>query len=53
MMFNRTAYEGVETLYIHVMDLSSLNLGPEYFKGIPDTPVPDNAVLITDFMVKR
>jgi hypothetical protein len=53
MMFNRTAYEGVETLYIHVMDLSSLNLGPEYFKGIPDTPVPDNAVMITDFMVKR
>jgi hypothetical protein len=53
MMFNRTAYEGVETLYIHVMDLSSLNLGPEYFKGIPDTPVPDDAVLITDFMVKR
>ncbi len=53
MMFNRTAYEGVETLYIHVMDLSSLNLGPEYYKGIPDTPVPDNAVLITDFTVKR
>jgi len=48
MMFNRTAYEGVETLYIHVMDLSSLNLGPENYKGVPDTPVPDNAVLITD-----
>lgn len=53
MMFNRTAYEGDETLYIHVMDLSSLNLGPEYFKGIPDTPVPDDAVLVTDFTVSR
>jgi hypothetical protein len=47
MMFNRTAYENDPTLYIHVMDLSSLNLGPENFKGIPDTPVPDDAVLIT------
>jgi len=25
------------------------DLGPENFKGIPDTPVPDDAVLITDF----
>jgi TolB protein len=49
MMFNRTAYADDPTLYIHVMDLSSLNLGPENFKGIPDTPVPDDAVLITDF----
>jgi hypothetical protein len=53
MMFNRTANEGEDVLYIHIMDLSSLNLGPEYYKGIPDTPVPDNAVLITDFTVKR
>jgi hypothetical protein len=53
MLFNRTANEGDDALYVHVMDLSSLNLGPEYFKGIPDTPVPDNAVMITDFMVKR
>jgi len=51
MMFNRTAHEGDPMLYIHVMDLSSLNLGPEYFKGIPDTPVPADAVLVTDFAV--
>jgi len=53
MLFNRTANEGDDALYVHVMDLSSLNLGPENFKGIPDTPVPDNAVLITDFTVGR
>jgi len=53
MMFNRVAKEGDPTLYIHVMDLSSLNLGPENYKGIPDTPVPDDAVLVTDFMVGR
>jgi len=53
MLFNRTAYEDDSTLYVHVMDLSSLNLGPEYNKGIPDTPVPEDAVLITDFTVKQ
>ncbi len=53
MLFNRTAYEGDDTLYVHVMDLSSLNLGPEYNRGIPDTPVPEGAVLITDFTVQR
>ncbi|MDH3512048.1 MAG: hypothetical protein OER85_14450 [Gammaproteobacteria bacterium] len=50
MLFNRTADDG-GTLYTHVMDLSSLKLGAEHYKGIPDTPVPDNAVLVTDFMV--
>jgi hypothetical protein len=34
------------------MDLSSLNLGPEYFQGIADTPVPEGAVLINDFTVE-
>ncbi len=53
MLFNRTAHEGDEALYMHVMDLSSLNLGPKYFKGIPDTPVPENAVLVTDFTVRK
>jgi hypothetical protein len=51
MMFNRVAKEGDPTLYIHVMDLSSLNLGPKNYTGIPDTPVPEDAVLVTDFMV--
>ncbi len=53
MLFNRTAHEGDSALYVHVMDLSSLNLGPKYFKGIPETPVPENAVLVTDFTVER
>ena len=52
MVFVRTANEG-NTLFNHVMDLSSLNLGPENYKGIPDTPVPDDAVLVTDFTVGR
>jgi len=51
MLFNRTAGEG-GTLFTHVMDLSSLNLGAENYKGIPNTPVPENAVLITDFTVR-
>jgi Tol biopolymer transport system component len=51
MMFNRVAKGGDPTLYIHVMDLSSLNLGPKNYTGIPDTPVPEDAVLVTDFMV--
>ena len=52
MVFVRVAGED-RALYSHVMDLSSLKLGPENYKGIPDTPVPDNAVLVTDFTVKR
>ncbi len=52
MVFVRTKNEG-KALFNHVMDLSSLNLGPENNKGIPDTPVPDNAVLVTDFTVGR
>jgi len=52
MLFVRTADEG-DTLFTHVMDLTSLNLGSEYYQGIPDTPVPGNAVLVTDFTVGR
>jgi dipeptidyl aminopeptidase/acylaminoacyl peptidase len=50
MLFNRTAGEG-PTLFTHVMDLSSLNLGAENYKGIPDTPLPENVVLVSDFTV--
>ena len=53
MLFNRTAHEGDPTLYIHVMDLSSLHLGPENYRGIPETPVPEDAVLVTDFTVRH
>ena len=52
MVFVRTA-DGGNALFNHVMDLSSLNLGPENNQGIPDTPVPDDAVLVTDFTVGR
>ena len=52
MLFNRTAGED-NALYTHVMDLSSLNLGPENYKGLPETPIPDGAVLVTDFTVRR
>ncbi|CAG0939734.1 hypothetical protein GPROT2_00709 [Gammaproteobacteria bacterium] len=30
---------------VYVMDVSSLGLGPGNYKGIPATPVPDNAVI--------
>ena len=52
MLFVRTAGES-QGLYTHVMDLSSLHLGAENFRGIPETPVPDDAVLITDFTLER
>ncbi len=50
MVFVRMAGEGpARALYSHVMDLSSLKLGPENYRGIPVTPVPPGAVLISDF----
>lgn len=52
VIFVRTAGEG-DTLFRHVLDVSSLNIGPEYYNGIPDTPVPDDAVLVTDFTARR
>lgn len=53
MVFVRMAGNKLKALYSHVMDLSSLKLGAENYKGIPETPVPANAVLVTDFTVKR
>jgi Tol biopolymer transport system component len=54
MVFVRMASNGpLRGLYSHVMDLSSLKLGPENYKGIPETPVPTNAVLVTDFTDRR
>jgi hypothetical protein len=51
MVFVRTAGEG-ETLFSHVMDLSSLKLGAENWTGsVPETPVPAGTELITDFTV--
>jgi hypothetical protein len=54
MVFVRMAGEGeARGLYSHVMDMSSLKVGPKNYKGIPETPVPANAVLVTDFTVRR
>jgi len=36
-------------MYVHVIDLSSLNMGPENYKGIPETPVPDDAIIVDNF----
>lgn len=48
MLFAR-AETGRDNLSTFVMDVSSLNLGPENYKGIPATVVPDNPLLVTDF----
>jgi hypothetical protein len=33
------------------MDMTSFNLGSDAYRGIPATPVPNDAVLVTDFTV--
>jgi Tol biopolymer transport system component len=48
MLFARSE-TGRSNLSTYIMDVSSLNLGPENYKGIPATPVPADAVLVTDF----
>jgi Tol biopolymer transport system component len=54
MVFVRMASNGpLKGLYSHVMDLSSLKVGAENYKGIPETPVPANAVLVTDLTERR
>ena len=50
MLFSRRA-DGDEEIATYVMDMSSLNLGPEFYEGIPETTVPDEAVIIDDFTV--
>ena len=52
MLFARSE-TGRDNLSTFVMDVSSLNMGPERYEGIPETPVPENAVLVTDFNVGR
>ena len=52
MVFVRTAEQGKE-LFNHVMDLSSLDIGQEHYKGTPVTPVPDDPILVTDFTAAR
>ncbi|MDH5276059.1 MAG: hypothetical protein OEW88_06510, partial [Gammaproteobacteria bacterium] len=48
MLFARSE-TGRDNLNTYVMDVSSLNLGPENYKGVAATPVPANPVLVTDF----
>ena len=51
MLFARSD-GGRDNLSTYVMDMSSFDLGPEDYKGVPDTKLPDNPVLVTDFTVK-
>lgn len=49
MLFARSQ-TGRSNLRTYVMNVRSLNLGPGNFKGsVPDTPVPKDAVIVTDF----
>ncbi len=53
MLFARTSPGSHFPFYTYVMDLSSLNLGQDNYRGIPETPVPADAMLITDFTVTQ
>ncbi len=50
MLFARSE-TGRSNLSTYVMDMSSFDLGPDQYKGIPETVVPENAVFVTDFNV--
>jgi hypothetical protein len=48
MLFARSE-TGRDNLSTYVMDMSSFDLGPEHYKGIPDTVMPEDPILVTDF----
>jgi len=51
MLFARIATGGMSTF---VMDMSSLNLGPENWTGkVPETKMPPNPSLVTDFQPEK
>lgn len=50
MLFARSE-TGRANLYTYVMDVSSLDLGPDNYQGIPETKLPENPVFVTDFNV--
>jgi len=52
MLFAR-AETGRDNLATYIMDMSSLNLGPDNWKGVPDTAMPENPVFVTDFNVGK
>jgi dipeptidyl aminopeptidase/acylaminoacyl peptidase len=51
MLFARSG-SGRDNLSTYIMDMSSFDLGPEDYKGIPETKIPDNPILVTDFTVE-
>ena len=48
MLFARSA-TGRDNLSTYIMDMSSFDLGPDDYKGIPETRMPDTPILVTDF----
>ena len=52
MLFGRSE-TGRDNLYTYVMDVSSLDLGPDNWNGVPETPVPEEGMFVTDFNVGR
>lgn len=52
MLFARSE-TGRDNLSTFVMDMSSFDLGPDDYKGIPDTVMPADPILVTDFTVGK
>ena len=52
MLFARTE-TGRDNLSTYIMDMTSFDLGPDAYKGIPDTRKPADPVLVTDFNVEQ
>jgi hypothetical protein len=52
MLFARTE-SGRDNLSTYIMDMTSFDLGPDAYKGIPDTRKPADPVLVTDFNVEQ
>jgi len=48
MLFARSE-TGRDNLSTYVMDMTSLDLGPENWDGVPETVMPDDPMLVTDF----
>jgi Tol biopolymer transport system component len=52
MLFARSV-SGRNNLATFVMDMSSFDLGPDAYKGIPETKIPPNAFMVTDFTAEK
>ena len=51
MLFARSD-GGRDNLSTYIMDMSKFDLGPDDYEGIPDTVMPENPILVTDFTVQ-